>query len=253
MAIVSVTLLFPYTISTSSLWPYSLRLDFLYLMVHRAIRPPFLTHPLSLPSQGIHSKAPDCLSSYHSHQKLSKSSLDLVLRSWNLSLQCPGEWLYPHQVNIPTVMSHKCLFLALEVLKLVKKYFEDGKFTNQQQEVKMYVWWALCPNGPACFAEPTPESCPFDCASPQYIVSCCDIQTLPLMNTVSAPPWKVPVHVYHCHCKEVPCICWGVCDLAKNWCTEFTTQPIHFNSHSSKFSTLAPSLVDLKLISVTSQ
>ena len=36
--IVPVTLLLLFTISTSSCWPYSLRLDFLYLTVHRAIR-----------------------------------------------------------------------------------------------------------------------------------------------------------------------------------------------------------------------
>ena len=68
MPIVLVTLLFSFTISTSSLWPYSLRLDFLYLMVLRAIRALSPTHPLSLSSQGICSKAPDCQSGYHSHQ-----------------------------------------------------------------------------------------------------------------------------------------------------------------------------------------
>ena len=36
--IVPVTLLLLFSISTSSCWPYSLRLDFLYLTVHRAIR-----------------------------------------------------------------------------------------------------------------------------------------------------------------------------------------------------------------------
>ena len=46
--IVLVTLLFSFTISTSSLWPYSLRPDFLYLMVLRAIRALFPTHPLPL-------------------------------------------------------------------------------------------------------------------------------------------------------------------------------------------------------------
>ena len=97
-----VPLLFSITIRTTSLWPYSLRLGFLYLTVHRAIRALYPLSSLVSSSQGIHSKAPDCLSSYHSHQELSKSSSDLVLRtqepfsvSW---------WMtYPHQVNISTM------------------------------------------------------------------------------------------------------------------------------------------------------
>ena len=47
--IVLVTLLFSFTISTGSLWPYSLGLDFLYFTVHRAIRAPF-PHSSLVPS-----------------------------------------------------------------------------------------------------------------------------------------------------------------------------------------------------------
>ena len=43
--------------------------------------PLFPTHPLSLSSQGICFKAPDCLSGYHSHLKPAKSSLGLELRT----------------------------------------------------------------------------------------------------------------------------------------------------------------------------
>ena len=43
MPIVLVTLLFSNTISTSSLWPYSLRLDFLYLTVQTSNQSPFPT------------------------------------------------------------------------------------------------------------------------------------------------------------------------------------------------------------------
>ena len=41
--IVPVTLLFSFTISTGSLWPYSLRLDFLYLTVQTSNQSPFPT------------------------------------------------------------------------------------------------------------------------------------------------------------------------------------------------------------------
>ena len=51
--IVLVTLLFSCTISTSSLWPYSLRLDFCILRYRQAIRAPFPTLiPCPLLSQG---------------------------------------------------------------------------------------------------------------------------------------------------------------------------------------------------------
>ena len=65
MPIVLETLLFSFTISTGSLWLYSLRLDFLYLTVHRAIRSPFPHSSLVPSTQGICSKAFDCLSGYH--------------------------------------------------------------------------------------------------------------------------------------------------------------------------------------------
>ena len=85
--IVSVTLLFSFTISTSSLWPYSLRLDFCILQYRQAIRVLFpALISCSLPLKIFALKASDCLSSYHSHQKLSKSSLDLVLRTRTLLL-----------------------------------------------------------------------------------------------------------------------------------------------------------------------
>ena len=62
-AIVLVTLLFPITISTSSLWPYSLRLDFCILRYRLAIRALFPTLiPLSSRLKVICSKASDCLS-----------------------------------------------------------------------------------------------------------------------------------------------------------------------------------------------
>ena len=49
-AIVLVTLLFSYTISTSGLWLYSLRLDFCILQYRQAIRALFPTLiPLSIP------------------------------------------------------------------------------------------------------------------------------------------------------------------------------------------------------------
>src|SRR6266702_7930079 len=48
MSIVLVTLLFSFTISNSCLWPYSLRLDFLYHFVYRTTESfpsiPFLIH-----------------------------------------------------------------------------------------------------------------------------------------------------------------------------------------------------------------
>ena len=66
MLIVLVTSLFSFTISTSSLWPYSLRLDFCILRYRQAIRVPFPTL-IPCPSclKVIRSKASDCLSSYH--------------------------------------------------------------------------------------------------------------------------------------------------------------------------------------------
>ena len=91
MSIVLVTPLFSITISTSSLWPYSLRLDFLYRMVHRAIRVPFPHSSLVPSTQGICSKAPDCLSSYHLSSELIKSSLDLILRTLKPFTQCLGD------------------------------------------------------------------------------------------------------------------------------------------------------------------
>src|SRR6266702_2980703 len=50
MSIVLVTLLFSFTISNSCLWPYSLRLDFLYSTVTRYLNNRvFPIHPLSDP------------------------------------------------------------------------------------------------------------------------------------------------------------------------------------------------------------
>ena len=64
MAIVPVTLLFSFTISTGSLWPYSLRLDFCILWYRQAIRVLFPTlYPLSSCLKVIRSRASDCLSS----------------------------------------------------------------------------------------------------------------------------------------------------------------------------------------------
>ena len=60
--------------------------------------------------------------------------------------------------------------IASDVLKAVKKFFEDDQFTDQSQ-VKKYAWWALRPDGPAYQADPTPIDCPLDPESPQYIVS----------------------------------------------------------------------------------
>src|SRR6266581_3775473 len=77
--IVVVTLLFCSTISTVRLWPYSLRLDFLYLTVqnNRVYLP---IHPLSDPFKVFLSYLKYSRVTT-SHQKLSKSPLDLVLRN----------------------------------------------------------------------------------------------------------------------------------------------------------------------------
>jgi len=74
--IVVVTLLFCSTISTVHLWPYSLRLDFLYPMVQNNRVLPI--HPLSDPFKVflLYLKYSRVTTS---HQKLSKSPLDLAL------------------------------------------------------------------------------------------------------------------------------------------------------------------------------
>ena len=52
--VMTVTLLFSFTISTSRLWPYSLRLDFLYLTVQQCNQSPIPTLILCPLSQSIH-------------------------------------------------------------------------------------------------------------------------------------------------------------------------------------------------------
>jgi len=78
-AIVLVTLLFCSTISTVCLWPYSLRLDFLYHTVqnNRVYLP---IHPLSDPFKVFLSYLRYSRVTT-SHQELSKSPLDLALRT----------------------------------------------------------------------------------------------------------------------------------------------------------------------------
>src|SRR6266571_99331 len=77
-SIVLITLLSSRTISNLCLWPYSLRLDFLYPMVQN--NRVFPIHPLSDPFKVFllylqYSRVTT------SHQKLSKSPLDLALRN----------------------------------------------------------------------------------------------------------------------------------------------------------------------------
>ncbi|KAI9430663.1 hypothetical protein H4582DRAFT_1823707 [Lactarius indigo] len=59
--------------------------------------------------------------------------------------------------------------IASEALKHVKKYFEGDRFKDRPEDVKSHVWWALCPDGLAYQASPTPIDCPFDRKSPEYI------------------------------------------------------------------------------------
>jgi hypothetical protein len=61
--------------------------------------------------------------------------------------------------------------IASDVLKHVKKYFEDNKFADKSQEIKKHAWWALRPDGLAYHAVPTPINIPFDPTSPEYVVS----------------------------------------------------------------------------------
>ncbi|KAH8977056.1 hypothetical protein EDB86DRAFT_3250411 [Lactarius hatsudake] len=66
-------------------------------------------------------------------------------------------------------LKSKRSLIASEALKHVKKYFEGDRFKDRPEDVKNHVWWALCPDGLAYQAFPTPIDCPFDRKSPQYI------------------------------------------------------------------------------------
>ncbi|KAI9465236.1 hypothetical protein BJY52DRAFT_1183821 [Lactarius psammicola] len=59
--------------------------------------------------------------------------------------------------------------IASDVLKLVKNNFEDDRYVDQSQEVKKYAWWALRPDGPAYYANPTPMDCSLDRTSSNYV------------------------------------------------------------------------------------
>ena len=74
---------------------------------------------------------------------------------------------------------------SLWCFKACQEVFNNDKFTGpgQSQEVKKHTWWALCPNGPAYQANPTPIDCPFDWESPLYVVSEQWLQSLLSMNT----------------------------------------------------------------------
>ena len=106
-AIVLVTLLFSFTISTSSLWPYSLRLDFCILRYRQPIRVLFPTLiPCPFPLKVFALRPPDCLSGYHLSPvtvKVPFRTLPLYSEPWTPVTQCLGEWLNPHRVNVPTV------------------------------------------------------------------------------------------------------------------------------------------------------
>ena len=84
--IVPVTLLFSFTISIG---PIASDLTFVSYGTDKQSESFPHSHPLSSPSQDIRSKASDCLIGYHSHQKLSKSSLDLVIRTRTLLFSVP--------------------------------------------------------------------------------------------------------------------------------------------------------------------
>jgi len=77
-SIVLITLLFLCTISNLCLWPYSLRLDFLYPTVQN--NRVFPIHPLSDPFK-VFLLYLKYLRVTTSHQELSKSLLDLALRN----------------------------------------------------------------------------------------------------------------------------------------------------------------------------
>jgi hypothetical protein len=86
--------------------------------------------------------------------------------------------LYPclRLTSYPTLQAFERLkckhsLIASEALKLVKKYFTADQFIDKSEEVKKHVMWALCPDGLAYNAVPTPIECPADRTSLQYIVS----------------------------------------------------------------------------------
>ena len=61
--------------------------------------------------------------------------------------------------------------LAAEILKAVKKLFNEAEFCNQPTKIREYVCWALRGDGPAYYKLPTPQTCNITRGDPNYIVS----------------------------------------------------------------------------------
>jgi hypothetical protein len=60
--------------------------------------------------------------------------------------------------------------IASSVLVLVQEFFDRTAFRDKQDKIREYVRWAVRPDGPAYYANPTPQDCRVNHAHPDYIV-----------------------------------------------------------------------------------
>ena len=61
--------------------------------------------------------------------------------------------------------------LAIQILTLVKAFFDGAEFRNRPERIREYVVWALRTGGPAYYENPVPISCKLRTDDPSYPVS----------------------------------------------------------------------------------
>ncbi|KAG5650966.1 hypothetical protein H0H81_010388 [Sphagnurus paluster] len=88
------------------------------------------------------------------------------------------------------IVDKRSLF-GRNAINVVKEYFSQPQYANDEQAVRKYVMWALRRNGPALFKLPTPEECTVDKKDPNYIVSSgfirVSVHCTGLINTIQKP------------------------------------------------------------------
>lgn len=92
--------------------------------------------------------------------------------------------------------------IAIDVLTLVKKFFDSAEFRNQPERIKEYVHWALWSGGPAYYETPVPMLCTMRKDDPNYPVSFFYHQRLTLMLHVRS---QMAFCTHNCQDIHEPC------------------------------------------------
>ncbi|KAH9069690.1 hypothetical protein EDB83DRAFT_2580974 [Lactarius deliciosus] len=142
------------------------------LKIRAAVRSQGAGNPCGNPSMGVvHAFGPEHFILQHFTNN-SPAFIALVQEAFNATHPNVSYTVAAGDVIVTTSfeqLKSKRSLIASEALKHVKKYFEGDRFKDRPEDVKNHVWWALCPDGLAYQAFPTPIDCPFNRKSPQYI------------------------------------------------------------------------------------